>query len=384
MDNFGLDKNLMISDMEIEAFFAAPSTENDVSLKQEPILIDDHEPENDVPKPMKGLYEEGPTPFLKKTYAMVDDSQTDSVISWSETEMSFVIWDHNKFSADILPKHFKHCNFSSFIRQLNTYGFKKLSPDRWEYAVEGFQKGKDYLLKNIRRRRHQPEQHVLRDEKSSQHSREGERLKQEAELEQLESDTDMLRTEIMNIQKEQENSDNYLLSVKERLRRSEQMQQQMFICMAKAFQNPLLSEILMQRLRPNEAMETAGTSKKQKLIAPQCNKDPAEASYYPGSSQPKDGFATIDFQGQKVNEVLATKSKAIAPDSCLLLENLLLADDVVSETEAAKEHANIQSKLVLELEELITKTSASWDVSMKEMVEQAVSCNHSSNWNVKK
>ncbi|XP_074347362.1 heat stress transcription factor A-2b-like [Apium graveolens] len=127
----------------------------------------------------------------------------------------------------------------------------------------------------------QPEQHVLRDEKSSQHSSDGERLIQEAELEQLESDTDRLRTEIMNIQKEQENADNYLLSVKERLRRTEQKQQQMFISMAKAFQNPLFSEILMQQLRPKEALETAGTSKKQKLIAPQCNKGPAEASYYP-------------------------------------------------------------------------------------------------------
>lgn len=123
MDGFtGLDKNFMCSDSEIEAFFAATSVENDVSFKKEPILIDDHEPEtDDVPKPMKELYEEGPTPFLKKTFAMVNDSQTDSIISWSETEMSFVIWDHHKFTADILPKHFKHCNFSSFIRQLNTY-----------------------------------------------------------------------------------------------------------------------------------------------------------------------------------------------------------------------------------------------------------------------
>ncbi|XP_074331694.1 uncharacterized protein LOC141668636 [Apium graveolens] len=217
----------------------------------------------------------------------------------------------------------------------------------------------------------QPGQHVLRDGKSSQHSRDGERLKQEAELEQLESDTDRLSTEIMNIQKEQENADNYLLSIKERLRRTEQKQQQMFISMAKASQNPLFSEILMQQLRPKETLETAGTSKKQKMIAPQCNKGPAEASYYPGSSQAEDGFATIDteiqkaflsnetrshiVQGQKVNEVLATKSKAIAPDSCLLLENLLLADDVVSDTEAAKEYANIQSKIVLELEELIKK-----------------------------
>ncbi|KAK1377770.1 Heat shock transcription factor A2 [Heracleum sosnowskyi] len=388
MDEFAaLEKNFMCSDSEIEAFFAATSNENienDVSLKKELILIDDHEPETDVPKPMKGLYEEGPTPFLKKTYAMVDDSQTDPIISWSETEMSFVIWDHHKFSADILPKHFKHCNFSSFIRQLNTYGFKKLSPDRWEYAVEGFQKGKDYLLKNIKRRRHQSDHHVLRDEKSSQLSFHCERLKKEAEVEQLVSDTDKLRLELMNIQKEQETADNYLLSVKERLRRTEHKQQQLFIYMAQAFKNPLFNEIHLQQLRSKEALDTTGISKKQKLIAPLCNKDPVEASYYLGRSQAKDGFATEiqkEFssnetrspvvQGQKVNEVFATKPSAIGSDKCLLLENLL-ADDVVSETKAAKEHANIQSKIFRELEELITKANSNWDVSMKEMVEQAV------------
>lgn len=126
MDEFtGLDNNIMCSDSEIEAFFAVTSDENiesAVSFKKEIILVDDdHEPETEVPKPVKGLYEEGPAPFLKKTFAMVDDSQTDSIISWSESKLSFVIWDHHKFSADILPKHFKHCNFSSFIRQLNTY-----------------------------------------------------------------------------------------------------------------------------------------------------------------------------------------------------------------------------------------------------------------------
>lgn len=73
------------------------------------------------PLPMEGLHDVGPPPFLSKTYEMVEDSSTDAVISWSRARNSFIVWDSHKFSTTLLPKHFKHSNFSSFIRQLNTY-----------------------------------------------------------------------------------------------------------------------------------------------------------------------------------------------------------------------------------------------------------------------
>jgi hypothetical protein len=61
------------------------------------------------------------TPFLEKIYDIVNDPNTDEIVSWSSTNNSFVVWNPTEFACFILPTYFKHNNFSSFTRQLNTY-----------------------------------------------------------------------------------------------------------------------------------------------------------------------------------------------------------------------------------------------------------------------
>ncbi|XP_076908876.1 heat stress transcription factor B-4-like [Bidens hawaiensis] len=94
-----------------------------------------------------------PAPFLTKTYQLVDDSTTDHIVSWGEEDTTFVVWRPPEFARDLLPNYFKHNNFSSFVRQLNTYGFRKIVPDRWEFANEFFKKGEKHLLCEIHRRK---------------------------------------------------------------------------------------------------------------------------------------------------------------------------------------------------------------------------------------
>ncbi|KHN99221.1 flocculation suppression protein [Metarhizium album ARSEF 1941] len=111
------------------------------------------------------------TAFIHKLYkarvtdsirSMLEDSSIQHLISWSSNAESFVMSPTADFSK-VLSQYFKHTNISSFVRQLNMYGFHKErdvfhtgNPDTtlWEFkhGNGSFKRGDIAGLRDIKRR----------------------------------------------------------------------------------------------------------------------------------------------------------------------------------------------------------------------------------------
>ncbi|CAK80365.1 unnamed protein product (macronuclear) [Paramecium tetraurelia] len=93
--------------------------------------------------------------FILKTYNILENNIYEDIVSWNEDGLSFTVKNTSQFSSIVLPIHFKHQNFSSFIRQLNMYDFHKSRGGIVnEFKNEYFQKGRKDLLHQIKRKQH--------------------------------------------------------------------------------------------------------------------------------------------------------------------------------------------------------------------------------------
>ena len=63
--------------------------------------------------------------FLKKLNSMLNEEKNKEYISWYKSTNKIIIKEIDEFSENILHKYFNHKNFSSFVRQLNSYNFQK-------------------------------------------------------------------------------------------------------------------------------------------------------------------------------------------------------------------------------------------------------------------
>ena len=92
--------------------------------------------------------------FLIKLYQILETSDFQDIINWSENGKSFIVKNIHDFTEKILPKYYKHNNYSSFIRQLNIYDFHKTRNNNNFHIFQhkNFIKGERKLLKMIKRK----------------------------------------------------------------------------------------------------------------------------------------------------------------------------------------------------------------------------------------
>ncbi|KAM9316660.1 heat shock factor protein 2 [Gastrophryne carolinensis] len=146
--------------------------------------------------------------FLSKLWTLVEDSDTNEFITWSQNGQSFLVLDEQRFAKEILPKYFKHNNMASFVRQLNMYGFRKVvhvdsgivkqerdGPVEFQHPF--FIQGQDELLENIKRKvsSTRPEESKVRQEDIS-------KILNSAQKVQMQQDT--IDARLFNLKRENE------------------------------------------------------------------------------------------------------------------------------------------------------------------------------------
>lgn len=95
-------------------------------------------------------------------------------------------------------------------------GFKKVHPDRWEFANDGFLRGKKQLLKYIKRRK--PTPHSIPATACAEIGNE------DCEIQRLRRDDSIIRTELLNLRREQQANRSHLESIEQRLQAIEKKQ----------------------------------------------------------------------------------------------------------------------------------------------------------------
>eukprot|EP00980_Cylindrotheca_fusiformis_P013994 scaffold3651_cov104-Cylindrotheca_fusiformis.AAC.2 len=133
--------------------------------------------------------------FLRKAYHIINTCEPE-IATWSEDGRSFYVKDQDRFASEVIPKCFKHNHFSSFVRQLNFYGFRKLREDHVELESVDEAKSKWCHFRHPKFQRGRPE--LLREISKNTHKE----VAEKTELDALRSEVKDLKAVIKNMKKD--------------------------------------------------------------------------------------------------------------------------------------------------------------------------------------
>jgi hypothetical protein len=103
-------------------------------------------------------------------YAILSRTDLSDVVSWLDHGRSWKVHKPREFEVKVIPTYFEHNKFSSFIRQANGWGFRRIiskGDDRNSYYHELFMRGVPHLVKVMKRP--PPSSKPLADARSEPH-----------------------------------------------------------------------------------------------------------------------------------------------------------------------------------------------------------------------
>ena len=106
------------------------------------------------PDPLTPLTPPGRVPnFPAKMHAILARPDLADIIAWMPHGRSWRVLKPREFEVRVLPTFFEHSKFSSFIRQANGWGFRRVTQgrDRNSYYHELFLRGLPHLCKQMKR-----------------------------------------------------------------------------------------------------------------------------------------------------------------------------------------------------------------------------------------
>eukprot|EP00980_Cylindrotheca_fusiformis_P000341 scaffold91_cov127-Cylindrotheca_fusiformis.AAC.1 len=92
---------------------------------------------------------------LHETLSQIESDGHGDIIGWMPHGRSFKIHKQKEFAEIVLPRYFVMTKKSSFLRQLNLYGFNRFSagPDQGSYYHEKFLRGMKFLCRRMTRQK---------------------------------------------------------------------------------------------------------------------------------------------------------------------------------------------------------------------------------------
>ena len=106
------------------------------------------------PDPCQHLTPPGRVPnFVAKMHAILSRADLVDIIGWLPHGRSWMILNPKKFEKEVLPVYFDHRKISSFIRQANGWGFRRITSgrDRNSYYHQKFLRALPHLCKDMKR-----------------------------------------------------------------------------------------------------------------------------------------------------------------------------------------------------------------------------------------